>query len=111
MFERMAGIAADKSGAGLAHGLVQLLLLLFLLTCVFDPANLMLGVKVPVFVAVWLATIVAVVAARGTLDLPGWLLAYVSLFIAIPVLSILWYYLTDGRSPFEGFQLLKGYLL
>lgn len=111
MLERMAGTSFEKSGAGLAHGLVRLLLLLFLLICIFDPANLILGAKVQVFVALWLATVVIMGARRRTLDVPGWLLVYVLLFVAIPVLSILRYYLIDGRSPFEGFQLLKGYLL
>jgi hypothetical protein len=43
--------------------------------------------------------------------LPAELLAYVLAFIAIPLLSIVWYCVIDGRVPFEGFQLFKGYLL
>jgi hypothetical protein len=94
-----------------AHWIVRFLLLLFVLICIFDPADLVLRGKVPVFIALWPATLLSLVRMPNEPRLPRQLLAYQLAFIAIPLLSIGWYYLIDGRQPFEGFALLKGYLL
>lgn len=95
----------------LAHWFVSLLLLLFVLVCIFDPANLLTGAKLPLFIALWPATAISLVLSRSDVALPAELLAYVLAFIAIPLASILWYYVVNGSDPFEGFQLFKGYLL
>jgi hypothetical protein len=98
-------IDAEKAG-----WMVRLLLLLFVLICIFDPAD-RVGGKVVAFVAVWPFTLLSLALKRNEPKLPGELLAYVIVFIAIPLLSIGWYYIIDGRQPFEGYSLLKGYLL
>lgn len=86
------------------------LLVAFVLVCVFDPADLVLGLKVWIFLALWPATLAVAVLARGRIQLPVDLLIIALLFMLIPVLSIVWYYLASGVEPYAGFALLKSYL-
>ncbi|WP_426408248.1 O-antigen ligase family protein [Bradyrhizobium ganzhouense] len=84
---------------------------LFVFVCVFDPANKLTGLKSPLFGGLWLVTLYGLAINRSGQKLPTGLLAYVLCFIAIPLLSVVWYFVIDGTQPFEGFQLLKGYVL
>jgi hypothetical protein len=93
------------------HWVVRFFLLIFLFVCVFDPADQILGGKVVIFGALWGLTAINVLLTRDRLYLPSGLVFYVGTFIAIPLLSILWYFIINGKQPFEGFALLKGYLL
>lgn len=93
------------------RGVLGFLLLLFLLSCVFDPADMVLGLKVWLFLLCWVVTLLVCTSSRRQPGVPLGLLIYTLLFIAIPVLSIIWFYLTNGSSPFEGLSMLKGYLL
>jgi hypothetical protein len=90
---------------------VRLLQLIFVIVCVFDPADQIVGGKVFVFSALWGATAIKSLLARDDLYLPPALVIYVASFIAIPLLSVCWYFIINGQQPFEGFSLLKGYLL
>ena len=109
---RVAPLLLRKGRAGYAKGaLVRLPLLTFIFVCVFDPADQVLGAKVWLFVALWGATCIAALSASDEVSLPTGLLLCVLLFIAIPLLSILWYYVADGTQPYAGFGLLKGFLL
>lgn len=56
------------------------------------------------------ATLAVGFLARGRIQLPIDLLIIALLFISIPVLSIVWYYLASGVEPYAGFALLKSYL-
>jgi hypothetical protein len=89
---------------------VRVLLFVFLMICVFDPADRMVGGKVVIFVALWGATCIGILSS-GRIIAPPAVVAYVAMFIAIPAASIAVYYVLDGRAPFEGFSMLKGYLL
>lgn len=91
--------------------MVRLILFVFMAVCVFDPADQILGGKVFVFGVLWGVTLIEILLMQDDLYLPPGLVFYAAAFIAIPLLSIFWYYLTDGRQPFEGFALLRGYLL
>ncbi|HEV2154871.1 hypothetical protein [Bradyrhizobium sp.] len=93
-----------------ARFVARALVVAFVLVCVFDPADRMLGLKVWVFLALWPATLAVAVLTRGTVQLPVDLLIITLLFILIPVLSIAWYYLVSGVEPYAGFALLKSYL-
>jgi hypothetical protein len=101
----------SDENVGQAHWVVRLILFVFIAVCVFDPADQILGGKVFVFGALWGVTLIKILLMRDDLHLPPGLVVYVAAFIAIPLLSIFWYYLSDGRQPFEGFALLRGYLL
>ena len=106
------GVHAVATSTALRNqGLLKFLLVLFLLSCVFDPADRLLGMKVYLFVACWGAALIPVVLGSQVHRLHGGLLIYILLFLAVPVLSIAWYWTVDGRPEFEGFQLLKGYIL
>ncbi len=90
---------------------VRLLLFAFVVACVFDPADQVFGVKVWLFVAIWVTASIAAFSAPDKICLPVGLLLCVLLFIAVPLVSIVWYYLTNGTEPYAGFALMKGFLL
>lgn len=94
-----------------SHWVVRILLLAFVVVCVFDPADRILGWKVPLFVALWIATALSVLQFRADFTLALELAVCVAIFILVPVSSIILYYAIDGRQPFEGFVLIKGYFL
>jgi hypothetical protein len=100
----------NRENVGQAHWVVPLLMLVFVAVCVFDPADQILGGKVIVFCALWGVTIFKILVMRDDLFLPLDSVLYVGTFIAIPLLSIGWYFVIDGQQPFEGFGLLKAYL-
>ena len=91
--------------------LVVIPLLLFIVSTVFDPADLILGLKVELFLACWAVTLwLSTLRMRGP-GLPAGLWVYTLVFLFVPTASIAWYYASDGSQPFAGFQLLRGYLL
>lgn len=91
--------------------IARALLFAFIISCVFDPADHVLGLKVWIFVALWVATLIVGFLASDRIQLPVDLLIIVLMFIAIPILSIAWYYFTSGVQPYAGFLLVKSYLL
>lgn len=101
----------DVGNTRLAHLAVRLMLLVFVIVCVFDPADRILVWKTPVFIALWAATVLSAVLSRADVSRVLELAMYVAVFVLIPVSSIIFYHAIDGRQPFEGFVLLKGYLL
>ncbi len=96
---------------GVQSGWLNFILLLLLISCVFDPADKVLGLKVWLFILGWVFTLILYFWSREQMRMPPGLLMYVALFILIPTLSIIWYYITNGAEPFEGFAMLKGYIL
>jgi hypothetical protein len=93
------------------RGLLRVSLLLFLLICVFDPADLLLGLKVQIFLMCWLVAIIDVVRFRDSSTVHEGIVIYVLLFLIVPLASIGWYVYWNGEEPFMGFQLMKAYLL
>jgi hypothetical protein len=91
--------------------IARALLVALVISCVFDPADQVLGLKVWIFVALWFASLVIGFLGSDEIQLPVDLLIIVLLFIAIPLLSIVWYYITSGVQPYAGFALLKSYFL
>src|SRR5690606_13234538 len=86
-------------------------LVVFLLACVFDPADSLLGVKVQLFLVCWFIVALHALTAPGTTRVHSGLLAYVLAFLLVPSASIVWYLFWIGGEPFNGFQMLKGYVL
>ncbi|WP_129777766.1 hypothetical protein [Peristeroidobacter soli] len=106
--------ASVRSGGrrySVSQKILMPVLVLFLLSCVFDPADKLLGAKVQLFVLAWFISIVLCAASRERCSVHIGLLIYVLIFVAVPLLSIARYWFIDGGTPFEGFQLFKGYLL
>jgi hypothetical protein len=87
-------------------------LFVFLVICVFDPVNTITGMKTTTFVVLWLITLTRLVMEPDSrARLPEWFVVYVSFFIAIPTLSVIWYFIHDGSAPFDGLSYMKAYLL
>src|SRR5688572_7404145 len=93
------------------RGALKFALVLFFASCIFDPADRLLGLKVHLFIACWLIALAACAASRKKCYIDVDLVRYTLLFLFVPVLSVAAYWAVDGSEPFEGFQLLKGYLL
>ena len=91
--------------------LLKAALFLFVLSCIFDPADRLFGLKIDLFLACWLLAIGFMLVERGRTRIDVRLLCYTLAFLAIPLLSIAGYWVTQGGEPFEGWALLKGYLL
>lgn len=85
-------------------------MLSFLLATLFDPADKVLGLKLPLYLACWGMGLVACLMSRQQIKISSKLLMYAFLIILIPILSISYYFISDGSEPFEGFLLLKAYL-
>lgn len=94
-----------------ARLLIGLFLVLFIVSCIFDPADRVLSLKVPLFVACWGLTAMEALVRQDPIRLPRELLVYTLLFVAIPFASIVGYFAAHGGQPYEGFTLLKGYVL
>jgi hypothetical protein len=89
---------------------VRLLFFAFVIVCIYDPANQILGGKSWLFVALAGGAFLGSLWANDRIVIPVGLLVCVALFIAIPLLSIAWYYLTNGTEPYAGFFLVRSYL-
>jgi hypothetical protein len=83
---------------------------LFLLSTLFDPADLAFGLKLPLYAMCWVTGVIYCVTRKERTTIPLELVLYGLLMIVIPLLSIWNYYIVDGREPYEGFPLLKAYL-
>jgi hypothetical protein len=111
MYPARASIGAPARHRGELRAPLRWALLAFLLACVFDPADMVLGAKVWIFVVCWLCLIAEFAASTQRARLPAGLLAYVIAFTMIPLLSIAGYMARDGGEPYGGFVLVKGYVL
>lgn len=107
----VAGPGSFEAGGQRSRKILVPALVLFMLSCVFDPADRLLGLKVELFLVCWFVTVVLCAARRERWAIHPGLLIHTLLFISVPVVSIVWYWFVDGGKPFEGFQLLKGYIL
>ena len=92
------------------HRLLLIIMNLFIISCVFDPADTVLGLKVPLFCLSWLVFILYT-RSLNNLTLPKELVFYVFAMIFLPLLSIFYYYISNGSQPYEGFSLLKAHIL
>jgi len=109
-YDALAG-EAGSARFGPPRGVLGLALLLFLLSCVFDPADKVLSLKVWLFMVCWAFTLLVLLSSRAPSSVPRGLLIYILLFILVPLFSIVWFLLSDGNARFEGFRMLKGYVL
>lgn len=88
---------------------VKILYTLFIFACLYDPANKILGIKLPLFVVIFLITVVL----NKKAIFPSSVLKYVVLFaLVLPISSVLWGYLTNFSSYREAtiIDIIKPYL-
>ncbi len=102
------GDARRAAGIGWA---VRAALVLFLVACVFDPADRLFGLKVDLFLLAWFLTAVRWLWLGALPRVHPGLVLYTAIFVLVPLLSLAWYWGTNGSEPFEGLPLLKAYLL
>lgn len=104
----------DEVGINFQYGvreqglLLNILLTSFIFFCVFDPANVLFDGKILVFIALWLYSFFL---SQIHSQIPPILYLYVGFFVGVPLLSLAVYLTYGGSSQFEGFNLLKGYVL
>ena len=82
----------------------------FILSTLLDPADTILGLKIPLYLSCWILTLILFINTKENKNYPLGLLVYSGLMISIPMLSIVFYYLMNGADPYEGFSMLKAYL-
>ena len=102
-----------KRGSGRVNILqeaTRALFLVFVMITLFDPADKVLSIKVPIFCSLFFLALVSSVVKRGEVKLPVSLLIITGLLITYPLGSIFYYFLNDGGQPYAGFLLAKAYL-
>ena len=77
----------DMTAVGRAA--MSFVLLLFLISCVFDPADRLFGLKVWLFLLAWLITLLTVLPSRSQGRVPLTLWTYTALFVMVPSISML----------------------
>lgn len=82
---------------------------LFLISCVFDPADKLLGLKVPLFVFCWIIFLFS--KQNLNPSFPKGLINFLLIFITVPIISISYYLIFNGNEPYGGFSLFKSFLL
>ena len=82
----------------------------FIFVTIFDPADVVLGLKVPLFILCFITGGLVALERPGRIYVPMPLVIYTLLFVTIPLFSIFVYYLKNGTDPYEGFIMLKAYL-
>ncbi|MFH1287852.1 MAG: hypothetical protein ABII25_04055, partial [bacterium] len=91
--------------------LLRIVLILLIAVCIFDPADKVLGLKVPLFVLAWILLIVDVKANHKIVCVPKGMILYLMLFLLIPLISIVYYFFTGiDFVNYDGFQYFKSYL-
>lgn len=108
-----ADIAPDRSSgsrADFVYRMFKVILFLFVVDTLFDPADLLFGLKLPLYLACWGLGLLVCITRRESTALSLELVLYSLVMVALPLLSILSYQLIDGNDRFEGFSMLKAYL-
>jgi hypothetical protein len=91
---------------------ITCVLLCLLIVTAFDPADKIAHMKIPLFAAVWVLTIIIYAIEKRTVAIPLSSVIYlISLSLLIPLSSICVYMVRNGSlAHYDGFQYLKAYL-
>lgn len=90
--------------------LYLLSIMAFMFVTIFDPADVVLGLKVPLFVLCFITGGLVAFGRFGGIYIATPLLIYSLLFVTIPLFSMFVYYVKNGADPYEGFAMFKAYL-
>lgn len=103
---------SDEGNVIVMHKTISILLLFLLTVAIFDPADKVFHMKVPLFAAVWALTAMNHSLRRCPSTVPLSLLIYVIGFsFLVPFWSIWWYFSQNGvLDGYDGFMYLKSYL-
>jgi len=90
---------------------LRIVLIFLIMVCIFDPADKLLGLKVPLFVLAWILFIFDVLANYKKVKVSISMTTYLLLFMLIPLFSITYYTFIGGDFIYyDGFQYFKAYL-
>lgn len=90
---------------------LRIVLALLIIVCIFDPADKLLRLKVPLFVLAWLLFISDMIVNRKIVYVSTGMLIYLAIFILIPLISVAEYFFTGSDFvKYDGYQYLKSYL-
>ena len=91
--------------------LLRIILILLLVVCIFDPADKMFGLKVPLFIFAWLLFIFNIITNNQRVHVSLNLILYLMLFLLIPLISITYYFfISNGYVNYDGYRCFKSYL-
>lgn len=93
------------------HRLLYLSILLLIVSCVFDPSDKILRMKLPLFGLCWLLMLIEIFITGKEIVFPIGMLIYLCLILSLPFLSIIYYTLFISKIPYNGLQYLKSYIL
>ena len=100
-----------NSGTVMPQGMLGIALVLFLLQCVFNPADRVFAFKVWLYLLCWGCLLLRLTQLNFKILIPRGLFLYIVLFIGIPILSIINYVLFGSGPLDEAYNMLKAYLL
>lgn len=88
---------------------LRIVLILLMTVCIFDPADKLLGLKVPLFALGWF--LFGLMAIRKNMNISKNMIIYLTLFILIPLVSIAYYFFTGSDFiNYDGYIYFKPYL-
>jgi len=105
-------MTAENIGNCLWNKCLRIVLCLLIFVCVFDPADKLFHLKVPLFVLSCVLCILDRLESDQRMNVPMGMLIYLFLFIfVIPLTSMAYCFFTGGDSgSFDGYQYFKSYL-
>ena len=95
----------------LLNKILRIVLILLITVCIYDPADKLLGLKVPLFTLAWFLFIIGRIANRNFGYFPINMIMYLLLFMLIPLVSMSYYSFSGSDFiHYDGYQYLKSYL-
>jgi len=91
---------------------LKTVLILLIASCMFDPADKLLSLKVPFFILAWMLFMLGVIVRKGMVYVSLRATIYLVLFVfVIPLTSIFYYLVINGDTNyFDGYLYFKPYL-
>lgn len=80
---------------------------LFIMSCIFDPFGRLFNLKDVALIGIFIFFL----SKRKSLGINIDLIQFIMIFISIPLISVLIYYIREGAKPFEGIMLMRSYML
>ena len=92
--------------------LLRISIYLLITVCVFDPADKLLKIKVPLFIFIWIIFLLEIILKKENVYFPQQLVFYFLLFsILLPLTSICIYmFRSENLENYAGLNYLKSYL-
>lgn len=89
--------------------LINLILIIFATLCIFDPADIVTGLKVPLFLVLLSSIILAIISGKKSFEIDKNIFLITLIFLLIPMTGLLINLLNEFSFDL-GYSMLKGYL-